>query len=298
MYSPEEAARRAQVMSEAQKIYGETKGDYAQYPGSAPIAPSAETLSAENYLRAVVPGQVGNVQSMQQAVNFGLGDVLYPGSNPALRQTIAASVRPITESYVDPGGVMSQIRTGAGQAGQYGSSRQGVAEGIAAGRYADAVGDTAAKVATEGYNKGLDTFGRTLAFTPQALGATSFPAQTLASVGASVEGRAQEQAAFEEAQRMWGINYPWIPLQNYANIVYGGGSSGSTAKTSGGGMTSGQQLAGGLSGAMTGLSMAGMLGSIPGLAGAGGAGGAALAMSGGLGIGLAGLGLLAGSGIF
>jgi len=255
-YSPEEVARRSALQDEARRIYEANRGRYRTYPGARPVPPSAETLAAENYLRALVPGQVANVADIQRATSFGLGDVLYPGSNPALGQTIEATVRPVTRSFVDPGGVMSQIRTGAMDAGQYGSSRQGIAEGIAAGRYADAIADAAARVATEGYNRGLDTFSRTLAFAPSAMQAGMFPAQTLASVGESVESRDAAQRAFEEAQRMWGLNAPWIPLQNYANMIYGGGSSGQTITGTAPGRTASQSVLGGISGAAAGAGLA------------------------------------------
>lgn len=280
-YSPAEAARRTQVMDEAKRIYEATQGSTAQYPGSAPIAPAQETLSAENYLRALVPGQIQNVASLNNAVNFGLGDVLDVNSNPYMQSAIQAGIRPITQSYLDPGGVMGQIRQGAVEAEGVGGSRQGIGEGVAAGRYAQAVGDTAAKMANEQYGMGLDTFEKTMMFAPSAMQAGTLPAQTLANVGASVEGRAADQAAYDEQMKLWQMNAPWMPLNNYANIVYGGGGAGGTTTTSGGGQTTGQKLVGGLAGGAAGAGLAStMYGSF--------------AAAGPVGWGLAGLGALAG----
>lgn len=281
-YSPAEAARRTQVMDEAKKIYDAQKGNVQAYPGAAPIAPAQETLTAEQYLRNLFPQQVGNVASLNNAVNFGLADVLNVNSNPYMAQAIQAGIQPITQSYLDPNGVMAQIRQGAVQAGGVGGSRQGVAEGVAAGRYAQAVGDTAAKMANEQYGMGLDTFEKTMMFAPSAMQAGNIPAQTLANVGASVEGRAADQAAYDEQVKLWQMNAPWTPLNNYANIVYGGGGAGGTTTTSGGGQTTGQKLVGGLSGAAAGQGLAQTL-----------AGGAGFA-GGPVGWGLTGLGLLAG----
>lgn len=281
-YSPEEAARRALVMDEAKIIYDATKNQGQTYPGAAPIAPSAETLSAENYLRAIVPGQIQNVASLNNAVNFGLGDVLNVNSNPYMQRAIQAGITPIWQSYMDPNGVMSQIRQGAVEAGGVGGSRQGIAEGVAAGRYAQAVGDTAAKMANEQYGMGLDTFERTMLFAPNAMQAGTIPAQTLANVGASVEGRAADQAAYDEQVKLWQMNAPWMPLNNYANIVYGGGGAGGTTTTSSGGQTTGQKLVGGLAGGLAGQSLAQTI--------AGGSG----AALGPAGWGLTALGVLAG----
>lgn len=258
-YSPEEAARRALVMDEARLIYDANKNRVGAYPGARPIQPTQETLAAENYLRALVPGQVQNVASLNNAVNFGLADVLDVNRNPYMQGAIQAGIRPITQSYLDPGGVMGQIRQGAIEAGGVGGSRQGVAEGIAAGRYAQAIGDTAAKMANEQYGMGLNTFEKTMMFAPSAMQAGVIPAQTLANVGANIEGRLADQEAWEEQRKLWEINSPWMPLQNYANIVYGGGSAGSTTRGTVPGRTTGQQLLGGLTGAAAGAGLAGAM---------------------------------------
>lgn len=224
-YSPEEAARRAQVMDEARRIYDVNASSMSAsaYPGAAPAATSWETTAARNYAGAYATGPaVQQASNINNAVQFGLKDVLFPSSNPALAGSIDAAIRPITQSYTDPGGVMSQIRDSATVSGQYGGSRQGIAEGIAAGRYADAIGDVSSKLANENYQKGLDTFSRTLAFAPQALQTGLMPSQILSGIGAQKEYTAQELENYLANQRMWELNAPWTPLQNYASIVFGG----------------------------------------------------------------------------
>jgi hypothetical protein len=193
---------------------------------------------------------VPTVDMLNQATQFGLHDVLYPQSNPALNATIDAAIRPITQSYLDPNGVMSAIRTEAGQANQVGGSRQGVAEGVAAGRYANQVGDTAAGIATEGYNRGLDTFGRTMALAPQSMQSMLLPAQTLGAIGGQREQYQQQAEDYNAASRQWRLNAPWVPLQNYASLIYGGANPTGVSTMSGGGPSTGQKVAGA---AMAGL---------------------------------------------
>lgn len=224
-FSPEEAAKRVEVMNESKRIYDNTKDiiSSSPYPGAAPVPFSPETQAAQQYSTAYALGPaVQQAANMNNAVNFGLSDVLYANSNPYMESAISAAIRPITESYVDPGGVMSQIRDSSGAAGQFGSSRQGIAEGIAAGRYADAIGDTASRMANENYQKGLDTFSRTLAFAPQALQAGLMPANILSGVGAQNEMQAQQMEQYLSDADMWALNSEWAPLQNYASIVFGG----------------------------------------------------------------------------
>lgn len=233
-YSPEEVARRAQVMDEAQRIYTQTAPTIssANYPGAKPVGPSNETSAAQTYASNYAVGPaVQQAANMNNAVQFGLRDVLFPQTNPALAASMDAAIRPITQSYTDSGGVLSKIRDGAIGSGQFGSSRQAIAEGIAAGRYADTIADTTARMANENYQKGLDTFGRTLAFAPQALQAGLMPSNILSGVGAQKEMYDVQQADFDAASRMWELNAPWAPLQNYASIVFGGANP-STVATS------------------------------------------------------------------
>jgi len=261
-YSPEEVARRTAVMDRAQQIYDSTSANISNspYPGSAPVGFSPESVSAQRYsadLARVLPGMNDNLWS---ATMFGLNDVMSPETNPYLTQTIDAAVRPITQSYTDPNGVMSQIRTDAVNNGGYGtSSRQAIAEGLAAGRYANAVGDTAATLANEGYKSGLDTFGRTLALAPQTMQQFQQPINLLSATGAQKENLAQQNEDYMSQSRLWDLNADWTPLQNWANIVFGAGSNGSTSVSSGGGYQR-SALGGALGGAMTGASLGSMLG--------------------------------------
>ncbi len=223
-YSPEEAARRAQVMDEAQRVYNATGGQISgsAYPGSAPAPFSRETEVSQQLAVQNAAAAQDQVNNINQGVNYGLTGAMDVENNPYLDKAIAAAVRPIQESYTDAGGVMSQIRTGAGQAGQTGGTRQGIAEGIAAGRMAQAQGDTAAKIASDAYNKGQETFQKTLTFAPQAMEAGMTPVNWLSSVGAQKENLAQAQQDYEANSRLWQMNAPWVPLQNYASLVYGG----------------------------------------------------------------------------
>lgn len=225
LYSPEEAAERAKVMREAERIYGQTAGTIGAsgFPGAVPITPSAQTQQGSQMLQNWATG-AGAQQSgqLQNALQFGLRDVLNVQNNPALAGAIQGAVRPITQSYVDPGGVMSQIRTGAGQAGQFGSSRQGIAEGIAAGRYANAIGDVSSRMMSDAYGQGLQTFASTLAQAPELMQAQQQPALAMGAAGALEDELAREQAQYEADARMWDLNAEWAPLQNYANIVFGG----------------------------------------------------------------------------
>ena len=232
-YSPEEAARRTQVMDESKRIYDATAGQVAQspYPGSAPAGFSPETQVSQRLAVQNAAAAQDQVQNINNGVNYGLTGAMDVSNNPYLDKAIAAATRPIEQSYTDAGGIMSQIRTNAGQAGQVGSSRQGIAEGLAAGRMAQAQGDTAAKIASDAYNKGQETFQKTLTFAPQAMEAGMTPVNWLSSVGAQKENLDQANQDYQANARMWDMNAPWIPLQNYASLVYGGSAPSTSSMT-------------------------------------------------------------------
>lgn len=267
-YSPEEAARRAQVMAEAERIFkAMSAGGTPAFPGAAPVGPSQATLNAQGRLQGFSTGAGQNAANQALgALQFGLGDVLYPQSNPALQATIDTATRHIGNQFTDPGGVLSQIRNEfSGSSSDGVSSREGIAGGMAARSYLDAVGDVTGKITSEGYKAGLDTFGRTMAFAPNLYNMGTQPAITEGAVGQQQEAYAQAQQDFEAASRMWDINAPWNNVQNYANIVFGGSSPGSTT-TSTNQISSVQRAGMALSGAAMGFQMGGPYGAAAGAA--------------------------------
>jgi hypothetical protein len=235
MYSPEEAAKRAELFNEARKTWENVKDYYTRgkYPGTAPVPYSPYTTKGQEEVLAALPGAKDTLAKYQDSINFSLRDVLYPESNPALRATIDAAVRPITESYTDAGGVMSQIRTNALGNNQFGGSRQGIAEGIAAGRYADAVGDVSSAIANKGYLAGLNTMEKAMGLTPQAVNAQLVPATWYSGLGLQDETMTQAMNDYLTAQKLWDMSAQWTPLQNYASIVMGLGPSQSSATSTG-----------------------------------------------------------------
>lgn len=253
-YSPEEQAARNAVQSHAAAIFGNSPATTPN-PG-APVAPlSADTLMAQQYMRGAVAPVTQTLDTMNQGVRFGMQDILY-GQDPTLQNAINASVRPITEAYTDPGGLMSQQRAEMMNNNMYGSTRDMMMSGILGGRYADAVGDTASKLAAASRGDTLNTFSKTMAFAPQALQSSTMPAQMLSAVGQQNEMFTQAQLDKEAQDRLWAINYPWMNLNNYANIVYGGANPGTTSTQTGSPSAQrGNPLGGMLGGAASGAAI-------------------------------------------
>lgn len=262
-FSPEEAAQRALVQQEAARIYGQTAPSMTKssYPGATVVPFSMETKVARDLAEQTAEVQRQGAGLMNEGMLYGLNGAMDVQNNPYLQNAISAAIRPVTQQYVDPGGVLSSIRTNAVNAGQFGGVRQGMAEGIAAGRYTQNAFDTAGKMASDAYNTGQETFGKTLALAPQTMQANMLPVNTLSGLGVQNENLGQEQTAYDAAARMWGLNAPWAPLQNYASIVYGGANPSTTSSSEGPSQSSGGvrgALGGAASGALMGMAVPGV----------------------------------------
>jgi hypothetical protein len=283
-YSPEEAARRSQVMDEAQRIYGASAPQMsgAGYPGATPVGMDWNTAQGQELMRQGAGtianqinatqqaganaqqalqqnAQLGNYQNAQmaQGVNYGLNGAMDVRNNPYLQQAMKAAINPVTDAWQGAGGALAQQRQAAQQAGQVGSSRAGIAEGITNRAYLQKVGDITAQMGNQAYETGQKTFGTTLSQIPawqkaalenasaqsdfvknqaNALGQITTGAQApgamYSAVGAQNENLAREWADYQANQRMWQLNAPWVPLQNYASIVYGGSAPSTSVESS------------------------------------------------------------------
>lgn len=173
-----------------------------------------------------IVGSAGNASQFLTS-----GNALDPTSNPALQSTINASTRPIINDLLEQ--TLPAIRSGADTTGNYGSSRQGVAEGIATGKAAQAVGDTSAKVATAGYNSGLDAMTKALGLAPSTAQAQAIPGATLSSVGDVQQQQAQAQQTAADTSSNYASWLPYIQGSSLASLVGGipGGTTTTTATT-------------------------------------------------------------------
>lgn len=241
-----------------------------RYPGSGIQDFNNLQERGQDWALDAARAQRGVANAGAQNQNFLMGDIWNPESNPYLSRAIDASVRPITEQYQEtimPG--IADEFIGAGQ--EFGGSRRGVAEGIAAGRYADAVGDTASKLVQDQYGNNLNANVRAQALLPQTLQAMTQPAQTVSAVG-DIRQK-MDQAQLNEKMSNWNYDHfaPFLQSKELLSLI-GGLPGGSATATSPNQAAPWWQQALGIGSAGLGLGNA-LLG------GAGGAGGLASLMA-------------------
>jgi hypothetical protein len=181
-------------------------------------------------------------------------------NNPYVNNMIGAQADNITRQLTQQW--LPQIRSGASAVGQYGSTRQGIAEGSAIGEAARALSNSAAQTQLGAYSEGLGAQKTAMALLPQQAQLGMMPAQVYGQVGASQEGY-NTQAIQDAIQRFnFAQSEPYNRNTWYNSILTGAApyaSSQQTTKTNAdtGGSTLGNVLGGG----MTGYSLGSALGS-------------------------------------
>lgn len=268
LYSPEEAARRAKVMAEAERIYGQTSGTAANLPGPQM---SGDTRTAMAMMRQLAQGGWSDIAgTIPGQLQFGYQAAANPTATPGFQDVLGTATRKVNEAYMGPTGPFAGIRSAfQGQNTGGSGTREGIAMGMAGRDYLNAIGDVTGRLTSDAYSQGLDTWARTMAMTPQMMGAMSMPATGISSVGQQLEG-------YDQAQQQWQLNAPWSSFGPYASTVSGMSAPSGTSTTSTvPGPTANKMAPLGM--AMMGASMGAMMGGPMG-AMVGGAGGLLLGL--------------------
>src|SRR5262245_24714600 len=101
--------------------------------------------------RAAMGGMLGGLERDPNTMSWD------PNVNPQLQNAIGAAQRPLYENLTES--ILPQIRD-TGVATGYGSSRQGIAEGLAAGRTQRAAADAASKIVQDLYSTNINATGQ------------------------------------------------------------------------------------------------------------------------------------------
>lgn len=216
-YSPEETAARNAIFSEGERLYGQSLPQASTYQGPAPVPASPATQFAQNLGLATGAAAAGTIPTALNTTNFLLRDAANVNSNPYLQGAISAAIQPQTDAFTRT--IMPTLRMGGMQTGTLGSSRQGVAEGMAASDLIRNIGNTAATMSNAGYNTGLDAMSSTVRNLPAIMSGISSPSSIISGVGAQQENIAGEQEAYNALVREQSLNGPWQLLQARAGLL-------------------------------------------------------------------------------
>ncbi len=193
----------------------------------APFNP-AQTSGQSQVLSAASGPQQHLADSGANASDFLLGASLHPSSNPALQEYMNTAAQPISDQLTHS--TLPAIRGSAVTAGQFGGSRQGIAEGLASQGTSRAIASSDANIANAGYAQGLDSFTKALGLLPQTTNLQTVPGLTTSGVG-DVQ-QALQQALLGEQSGRWSYEnqFPLVVGQQIAGIAsaFPGGTSTTT----------------------------------------------------------------------
>lgn len=202
-------------LSEAQRLYQTQAPSY--YPGQTFVGPSAQTQQALTAAQQrAVMGSPLLPAAQQQAMNTIQGQ--YLGGNPFFEGAFQPAARAAQQQYFD---ALQQARSGASQAGRYGSGAALGLEERAGGQLAQSLSDVAGRLAYQNYEAERARQQAMLGAAPGLAAADYADIERLAQAGQAAEG--YQQAALQADINRFNFlqQLPQAQLSQYLGAVYG-----------------------------------------------------------------------------
>ena len=143
---------RFQAFQQTQPQYGLADAAVARGQSYAPYLSMG--IPGQTLTGAMTAGDYFSGGPQAQSLNFLTQAAPFAETNPYLQSFMRASAQPLVQQFTEE--AMPSIGNAFSQAGLTGSSRQGIAEGIAARGLADAISRSNLALASQGYSQGLD----------------------------------------------------------------------------------------------------------------------------------------------
>lgn len=154
-------------------------------------------------------------------------------NNPAIGGAIDAATRPVYENLTRT--ALPAVRSGAAQTGNFGGSRQGIAEGLAIQGAGNTAGDISSRIASEAYGQNVRAQLQALGLLPQTQQAQLAEATTTSGVG-DVRQQMQQRLLDEQVGNFNYDQYaPFLQSREILSLLQGlpGGSTVSTGSVPG-----------------------------------------------------------------
>lgn len=244
-----------QVMKDAQKMYQTNPKGIPYYSGQT-IAPlGADNNAALDYAREYAQGTAKDIAQQTSTAQSALLQAPNTVGSPAFDAAANAAIRPVVRQFNES--VLPGIRNTSIDNGQFGGSRQGVAEGIASDRLQQNILDTTSRMALQTQQAGWGAANQAIANQGQATSAGIAPASVLSTTGAV--DRTYQQSLIDDAMQKYFYNQqrPYNALNQYKDFVSGQYGSGGRSTQQ---VSKRDPLMSGLGGAATGASIAASFG--------------------------------------
>lgn len=153
-------------------------------------------------------------QQLLSGLQFGLSGVLNPLQQPGIQDSLQFLQQNALQGLTE--GILPQIRSGAIASGGFGGSRQGIAEGLAAGRTQQGVAGAQANLINQAFQGGLGVFSNTLGQAGNIFRSALAPQSILAGVGG--EKQAMEQNLLNAARERFEFENQIAPFQSLQRL--------------------------------------------------------------------------------
>lgn len=243
------------LYSQGQGLYSGSYG-YNPYPGTtvagfSPYQQQGMSAMAQNLASGNTAGQ---------AAEGMLGSTLSGGylgqGNPYLNQYYQAGAQQLTDQFNQQ--VMPAVKSQGQSQGMYNSSREGIAEGLAAQGLTQSLGDLATNIYYPAYEAERTNQMQAAMLAPSL---SNYGAQQMYNLGSLEQQQLQNELNANQQYWTQAESSPWDRLASYANIIYGSpqysNSTQTTSTDTGSGL--GSTLLSGLGGAATGAGLWGTL---------------------------------------
>lgn len=243
---------RVELSPQQKELFGLAMPWLRGFSRNPPTLPEGSGVAGFNPLQTKgQAGVLGSVGDMGQTVRSAAagnrfltsGDVLSPDSNPHLRGYMDAAARPIVDNLME--NILPTVRGGAATTGNYGSTRQGVAEGISTGKALSQVGDVSSRIASEGYGQGLDAMTKGIGLSGQVAQNLALPGMAVSGVGDVRQNMEQRLLDDQRYRSMYPQLLPLMMGQQLASIASGMPTAGASTFASGGNQNIFGQILGG-----------------------------------------------------
>jgi hypothetical protein len=216
-------------LQEAKGLYQQAGPEY--YPEATYIPASTQTQSAlQAAEQRALAGSPLVPAAQAQQLNVIQGGML--GANPFLAQAMSGAADVAKQQYYD---AIQGTRSGASQAGRYGSPAMFEQQGRAQQNLANALAQEAGRLMYQNYGQERGYQQQASQLAPQMAQADYADIQQLLATGKTQEDYARQALEADIGRFEYGQNLPYSKLQSYLSAAYGAPAPIQQTTTSSGG---------------------------------------------------------------
>lgn len=160
-------------------------------------------------------------------------------NNKQVQDLIAANTTAANQQLTE--GLLPAVRSGASASGNYGSTRQGIAEGVAQGKTADALAGANANVLSDAYSQGLKQQMAGMGYLNQVQGMDKQANEALFDYENLLNQDKQGQIDMDYWNK---TEAPWQGMDRWSQLLFPAAGMGGSTSTTSPGASQGARLAG------------------------------------------------------